>query len=462
MFLILFSITLLLLNIYSFIKKKYLYLFIPCFLFLPEYYGFEFSESLPLLSVRRIMIIVFFFYVFLNKKQEIKKYIHSYCTKEYMFLFGYAMLRIIANLYYITRYGAAAKAILEIIIEQILLLFALFALSPSKEEMIKLMKAIVWSAFFLFIIGIIETLTFIRPFDQLYTVHRYMLNEHYIRLGLLRSVATMGMPGLYSNMCLLIIPLILYLYNITSKKRYLILCFADIFAAIHSGSRSFFFYLAFVMIFYFICILRNKSERFRCIKNTVVVLIAILVTTSILSICNERYKYFYNGNIKAVLNELGMNYDLNADSPEGVNGYGGNYNPEDKNQGGIGSRRAQLSGIVYSLRINPMFGLGIGALERDEVRYYYYGHWDVRKAIDVGIVEIVVYEGLLGMLGFAMLFLFLFESLIRNKLSKCQTLSLMLLILCYIITTLSSANMMNFLILTVFLVKMATTFSYKK
>ena len=376
MFLIIFSLVLLLLTIFSIKRKKFLFLFIPCMLFLPDYYGIEFSKSLPILTISRLMTIVLFIYAYFYGEKKFKKISLQTFPKAYLFLAGYFVLRIISNVYYIPKHSHAIKMIFSIIIEQLFVIIALYRLNPNKKEIDTLINVIVWSAFSLFIIGVLESLTFIRPFDQLYTVHRFMLNEHYIRLGLLRSVTTMAMPGFYSNMCLLVLPLTLYLYNKSYQKRYLLVCVADIFAAIHSGSRAAIFYFFLALLFYSIFFIHGKDERIRCLKNTLLVLLTTCLIASILSIMNPRYKYFYTGSAKAFLNELGCDFDLDAGAPEGVDGYGKNYDPDDKFHGGVGSRKLQFSGIIYALIKNPVFGLGNGAIDRNELLYYDYGKWN--------------------------------------------------------------------------------------
>jgi hypothetical protein len=333
-----------------------------------------------------------------------------------------------------------------VLIEQALVVLALIILSPSKDEIFKLLKVIVWTAFSLFILGIIESLTSIRLFDAFYTVQRPIINEYYIRLGLLRSVTTMGMPGIYSNMCILILPLALYLFNITLQKRYLLICFADILAGIHSGSRSYVFYLCIVYIFYLAYVLRKKTDRYRCLKNSLTLFLLLFIITALLSIANPVYRYFYTGSAKAIFNEFGADFDLNADAPEGVEGYGRNYDSTYLYKGGVSSRKLQLSGIVYTLIKKPIYGLGQGAIERDEIMYYS-DHWSPYNAIDVGLVEIVMYEGILGLLAYLSLFLFIVLSLTIRSMSHIQKSIGILLIICYILSTLSTCNMMNFLVL---------------
>lgn len=395
-----------------------------------------------------------------NKRKTLKELFYHKFPTPYFLLIGYVVFRVISNLFYITKYSFAAKTILEIVFEQILLVLAFFLLSPTKDEIETLIKVIVWTAFALFIMGIVESLTSFRIFDCLYIVNRNILNEHYIRMGLLRATTTMGLAGMYSNMCLLVLPLVLYLYNKTMQKRYLFVCFACLLAAIHSGSRSFFFYLLIIFIYYYLFVLRSKPTRIRCFRNAIILAVSICFFAIFISLFSPTYKYFYEGSIKAILNELGMDYDLNANAPEGVNGYGVNYESTYKFQGGVASRRIQFSGISYVLNINPIFGLGNGAQYRNEIYYYFSDHWQICRNIDVGLVEIIINEGLLGLLGFLLLFVFMISTFIHSNTNKLSRNIGIMLIICYILTTLSTTNMMHFLLLILLYVISANKYSY--
>lgn len=446
MFLIVFSTALLIANIYCFINKKYLYLFIPCMLFLPEYYGIEINERLPLITITRIMFVVFYFYAILNKRRNIAHSGISIKTlpKAYFFLAGYFFFRILSNLYYVTTYGQAAKTIFAIIFEQLFLLIAIYMLNPSKEELRTTITIVVWTATILFTIGILESLTSIRPFDALYTVSRHLMNSHYIRLGLLRATATMGMPNTFSNACLLMLPLTLYLYNISCQKKYLLCIFINFIAGVHSGSRAYFFSFIFTLAFYFAFVLRTAPERIRFSKNAAIICALILLFMVSSSLINPNLQYFYIGTSKSLLNEVGFDFDLSEGAPDGVKGYGGNSGSDYSFTGGVGSRRAQLSGIEYTLARKPLFGFGSGALLRQEVQYNFGGYWKPVHAIDVGIVEILVYEGIVGLIGYISIFIFLLFNK-KATLKNIQSRFYYLAIFCYLLSTLSTANMVSFL-----------------
>ncbi|SFI20885.1 hypothetical protein SAMN04487830_13032 [Pseudobutyrivibrio sp. OR37] len=442
--LITFSAALLAANIICFIKKKYLYLFVPCMLFLPEYYGVDLGNDFPIFTVARMMFIVFYLYAFINRRRSftLKGRNIKSVPKEFLLIGGYFVFRIFSNLYYAGTYSQAVKTIFLIIFEQMLFLIAFYMLAPTKEEIDKLFLVIVRVATVFFIIGIFESVSFVRPFDSLYTVSRSVINEHYVRLGLLRATTTFGMPGLYANMCVLVLPIIIYIYNLYHKKRYLVSVWFCILALIHTGSRADFFYLPVIFLVYILVFIKDKQRLIPFIKHTAVILLSLLLFIGITCGGNPYFKYFYVGTGKSILNEVGFDFDLNEGAPEGVKGYGGNDKANGANQGGVGSRKVQLSGITYTLNTSPIFGLGSGALERKEVKYRVYDKWLSRPAIDVGIVEVVAYEGLLGLIGISLLLIALFM-LARNNLTY------LMLGLVYLLTTLNTVNMYSFLLLFV-------------
>ncbi|WP_155831913.1 O-antigen ligase family protein [Butyrivibrio sp. WCD2001] len=363
-----------------------------------------------------------------------------------MFFAGYFLLRIISNIYYITTYSQPIKTIFLIIFEQLGLIIGLYLVDPAKRDFIKIIKCIVWPATILFFIGINESFSYFRPFDYLYTVSRDILNDHYIRLGLLRATTTMGLPGFFGNMCVLVFPLILFLYHVTKKLIYVCISPLNILAIIHSGSRSDMIFIAFIIILYSIVRLFDKSERksfikhFLCISNFLLLFILLMCQT-------PRIKYYYEGTAKSLLNEAGFNYDLNEDSPDSTVGYGGN------STGGVLSRSSQFSGIGYALSKNPLFGLGSGAQMRKEVMYKWQGHWYNYSTIDVGLVEIFVSEGIIGFLAYCILIFFWFFIMLKClKVSKTtSTYTFSLILPSYLLCTLSTINMPSFLMLYIYL-----------
>lgn len=447
MFTLLFTIALIFANIYFFTRKKYLYLFIPCMLFLPDYYGFVFSVSTPIITVTRLMYVVLFIYtiIYYRRSFSIDRFKQFCSDKNVWLLCGYFVLRIVSNLRYSTTYSDSLKVIFSIVFEELLLLVVLYAINPSKQELHSIIKIVVWTATVLFAIGIFESFTHIRPFDMLYTVSRDVLNESKFRLGMLRSVTTMSLSNFYGNMCLFITPLILYLLRVTGQKRYILSLFLNVLAIVHSGCRSdMLFFLLIVALFFIHALLSDQGSRAFITRSLLSVFAVLFIWIFTMSTISADYRYYYTGTGKSVLNVLGFDFDLDEDSPDAKEGFGGNRD-------GVATRRAQLSGITYTLRTSPLFGLGAGCENRKEVHYYYKGRWSNYRTIDIGLVEIVCTEGVIGLIGFFMLFLGYFCVILscrkHHRKMVPDDITAYLLLAAYLLGSLSTANMFRFLTL---------------
>lgn len=417
-------------------------------IFLPDYYGIEINDTLPLLTATRIMFIIFYIYAFQNRRRALSfKTIHLNDLPVHCFFFGgYFLFRIIANMYYLTTYVQSAKTIFTIIFEQLFLLIAIYYLAPTQKEIHTLLKVITWTATSFYIMGILESVTFIRPFDALYTISRNVMNEHYVRFGLLRSTTTFGMPGMYGNMCVLTLPIILYLYETYKQKRYLLssaLCFL---AIIHSGSRSDLIFIAPILGIYFFIALKGYNRKLLFIKNFFWVSASVFLTCSLLSIASPHLKYFYVGTTKSILNEVGFDFDLNEGAPDDV--YGFDAKARENDSKGSTARLLQFSGIVYTSSINPLFGLGSGAQNRKDIKYFWDNKWHTSNTYDVGYVEIFCDEGIIGSIGYIMMataLICIYSIIIRLPQKRC----LLLHPIAYAIILLSTANMPHFLFLIV-------------
>ncbi len=414
-------------------------------LFLPDYYGLDFSESLPIISVSRIMFVIFYVYAIVNKKRDLhlREIDLKRIPKEYMFLAGYFLFRIVSNLYYVTTYGQAVKTLLGIVFEQLFLLLAIYLLKPTKSEIDKVIKAIVATAAVLFVVGIFESVSGFRIFESLITVSREILDLNVMRLGLVRATTTMNMPGFFGNMCVLVLPLIFYLYEETKCSLYLLVSALDVLATIHSGARSDMLFILVITVVYLLFVIKSSRRRLVFCRNMLIVTGVLLIYIIGVSAVSDDLRYYYVSNGKAVLNEFGFSFDLNEGAPEGSGGYGGNLN-------GSVSRTRQFTGMYYVATINPIFGLGSGAQIRGEVQYYWHfptgkDAWVVSHTYDLGIVQIFCDEGLIGLVGICFLFIYLIIEARNNHFY-------LFLIFCYLLSTLNTANMIPFLMLYVMLI----------
>ena len=445
MFAIVFSVILVIASIIFIKKKSFISLFFSLILFLPEYYGFSISASFPVISATRILFLIFYLYILFMYRSDL---INSLKTLKpslpIVFFAVYFVLRIATNLYYVTIYSQAKKTIISIFAEELLLLLTPFSIKLSKEKIVSLINAIVYGSCVMFVLGIFESLSFIRLSDYLYTVDRFMLNEHYIRLGLLRSTVTMGLPGFFGNLCVLTAPAIMFMYHHTLRKRYLFICALSVLACIHSGTRSALFFLIAVYCAGFILVFKDLEKRKLFLKNACIITFSLLVFMVIASFSSKYLKYYYVTSGKAMLNSVGFDFDLDEGAPKGVKGFG--HNPD-----GNMSRLDQFSGILYVAKESPVFGLGSGAQTRRQAIFFTRGKWGAYSSYDVGYVQVAMDEGILGSLGYISLFVALFLLLFPKDKSR-RNCFLSLTVFAYLICMFGTANMQYFLWTIIFII----------
>ncbi len=450
LFLIIFTLTLAITVTISIKKKTYLYLFFPLILFLPSYYSIELSSSLPLISATRILYVVLFIYTFFTYKADIIKNIRKVEVSIPLFLFAtYFILRTISNLYYSTKYISSLKTIFLLLFEELSLLLIAYLINLSLDMIIQIIKFIVYCSAAIFTLAIIESYSYFRIFDYLYTAKRFLGNEHYIRLGLMRSTVTANFACSFGNLCLLLFPLVIFMYDYTKQRRYLIICILNIFAVIHSGTRSSMLFMIFLCFLELTIQAKEKARLKLFTKNAISILIVILTIMSVCSIFSSKCRYYYVGTGKSLLNEVGFNFDLDKDAPDSTSGYGSNSN-------GTASRTKQFSAVAPALKQNALFGLGSGAFTRQEVYFNTGDSYAKLKNTDVGIVLVSVEEGLLGVIAYISLFAALLLILFKNFSFKhfiCNiNTHLMVEIVAFLLGTLTTTGQNYYLFTLAFLI----------
>ena len=378
------------------VADRYVYLFCGLYLILPEFLGIEFSSSLPILTAARIMVLLLVgitvVYCIKNKKFRVLS------DKVVWFVVGgYFIFRLVSNLYYLSAYADAANNIIKMIVEEIifLLVFPLFLVDESRR--IAALKAIVYGCTFISALGIAESVTGVRVTDYLYTVSRPLLNDYYIRLGLLRATTSFGLSNLFAFYLTMNVPLILWLWKYTGQKRYLIIVLLNFFALIFTGCRG--NLLTYFLIIAVYPLLLRKDERRRFFRRLCLCLCVAIALITVQRGISPKLKYYYDGTVKSLLNVVGFKFDLNEGAPEGVSGYGRN------GTNGVASRLDQFTAITYTMGVNPLFGLGAGAQNRGEVLHYGKGEWKFYSTYDVGYVAAICDEGIIGAVGYLILYL---------------------------------------------------------
>ncbi len=384
------TIILVLFTVYAIMHKKYLEWFFAIYVVMPDYYALDIRATLPLLTASRILIIVLGIYYIFSKKN---RHIITYLFKDkYVYIFlMYFLLRLIPNLFYCMKLHEAWNEIGKIIFEQLVLIIIVCSLVHNETKIIDIIKSTVYCSGVVFLMGIFESIFSIKIGSILYTASRDLLDVGFERMGLLRTTVTFGLPGFFSFYAVVMLPLILFLYEQSPKRRFIVILALDFMAIVHSGARSGIFAFLIVILLYFI--LGKKEVKKIFIKAIPICVMSVAIIVICASLINSRARFFYSGTAKSLLNEVGYNFDLSEGLPDGVEGYGGN---EDS---GTYSRIFQLSGITYTLKENPLFGLGAGAQTRGAIHYMWKGFWNAYYTYDVGYVAFIGDEGIIGFLG---------------------------------------------------------------
>ncbi|MCR5671224.1 MAG: hypothetical protein K6G10_09480 [Butyrivibrio sp.] len=394
------------------IIEKSIFVFCFLYLILPDFLGIEFSASLPLLTSSRILILLLIAAaVYITVKRGSMRILAE--KKIWLAVAGFFVLRTVSNIYYLTTYSGAINNIFKMIIEEIILLLIIPVFLETEEKRMKALRVLTYSCGVISALGITESLTGFRLADYLYTVKRFMFNDHYIRLGILRATTSFGLANFYAFYLTVMTPVIFYLWRKTDEKRYMVIALLHFFALVFSGCRgNILIYFVFLAGYLFMIAKAERSKYLMRLLQCLCIVIALILVQRAVS---PKLKYYYDGTAKSLLNVVGFKFDLNKGAPEGVSGYGHN------SRSGVTSRLYQFSGITYAMGINPLFGLGAGAQNRGEIMYYdrYVSQWKYYSTYDVGYVAAICDEGIIGAAGYACLYagitLFFFIALLKEK-----------------------------------------------
>lgn len=435
-----FTVFLCVVSIYFFIKNKFPSFFCALYLFLPEFYALELSEALPLVTFRRVLLVALFIYWIMKFRKYSIRYNFSYNTYLLLSFF----IRILANTFYLFTYAASVKNIFSIVVEEFLLLIVILNTLRDKKDVSGCLKVLVYVSGVVFAFGIVESFTGVNWTSFLYNVNRSLPNTYALRLGLLRSTFSFGIPTHYAMFCSLMIPFIIHCYEEARKKIFLLIMLLNIFATIFSGSRANILTSMFII---FLCFLKTKKEnKKRFILSGIFVTLITLIIIILLSILDNRMNYYFSGTAKSMLNIIGFHFDLNKGAPDGVKGYGGNA------ENAVYSRVFQLSGAYYALKRNFLFGLGSGAANRGEIFYYYKTAWKQVSTYDIGYIAIIIDEGVLGLTAFIFLFVYLIKSTIhniKNKINIAFNYTFIIFIIDYLLCIVTCDNQFDILWLVI-------------
>lgn len=357
-----------------------IYLFFALYAILPEYLAIEFSNSLPLFTASRfLLIIVLSYYMLINKKSTLVRTLKKESLYKYFSI--YFLFRIVANITYVFTISASLKSLFVIILQELILLIIISELLTTKKILYKCMEILIYSSAIIFLVGIIQSFTGVNISYYFNTVSRDMLQASTERLGITRAEATLGHPVYFAQYCALVFPLIMYFYENTKSKKYLIILILDIVAVLLSASRG--AIIPFFVITIIMFLDKNKASR----RKYYVLSAVIVVCIAIASIINPKILNVFKEIIQSILNVFGSNYEL---SNFGLN------------EEGTLSRTMQLSAVTSIIQKNCLiFGLGAESMKRGLVYFLspISGMWYETNTIDIGYLNYFSDEGIVGIIG---------------------------------------------------------------
>lgn len=135
-------------------KDLFLIIFFSLYIVLPDYFAIELSESFPLLTISRLLLVFAFFVYVIGKNGIISKKIFKKKNTQILFWI-YIILMIVSNLYYINVTNEAAQRIFTLIFEELMLLYIIVNYVDSMDKFNKAINTIAISSGIVALIAII-------------------------------------------------------------------------------------------------------------------------------------------------------------------------------------------------------------------------------------------------------------------------------------------------------------------
>lgn len=411
-------------------NKKYIMFFMAFYPILPDYFAIELGGGLPLLKVGRILLLILMLCIVLRNKKITLMRRSLKTVGLYRSMIIYFVARILANGYYATKLSEAVNTEFTIIVEQLLLMVLIYQVISTKDDVYACVKNLVYASGIIALISIINVLIGSNLFYELSTISRNVLMTSTVRMGIVRAEATFGHPVYYAMYCALIVPLALYVWQNERKKLIPAGILAlNIIAALLTESRGTIVVLLSLILV--VLLVTDRKTRNKILGWGIAIVFGMLI----LSILAPSVAKQFSNIIKSVMIAFG-------DSNEVIENFGGNSST------GLESRFIQLSGIVWMLMHNAIFGLGASCHTRGMLSYYKNGGWFPRDTIDNGYVAYFVEEGLLGGLAcFSLFYSLLKSSWKRTTFKNAKNLnnSFFLCFLSYVAVMLSVADVSQLL-----------------
>lgn len=385
-------------------KKWYLYLLFAFVGILPEQFSVRLHESIPLLTVSRVLILVLFGFWLYDKWK----------TRQFRFpksILLFLAVNVVISLVNL-RYGTDdIKRIFLLIFERALLVIMLADMIRDREEFLRCIDFAIMGCAALAVIGILQTVFDYDISSVLHLTETFSSIQLSDRMGLTRAFGTLNAIS-FGCYCAFMGLLILYrLYN--TKSIWHGIAFALTFTAlVCTFTRS--AWLCFAAIV-FVMLLVLRTKLIRSLLPSAGITLALLV---LLCCFQPRlFNAFVETGKSSINTILGIIPDqvvalFLPDTPgEGILDTDGDNLPDipgfelDEDFGANASdpsysRSAQWTAVQYMAQEGQLlFGYGYNALIRGKIHFYFdrwAAQWQPTTFLDVGLVALLTESGLIG------------------------------------------------------------------
>lgn len=400
-------------------------LFLALYIVSPSYLGVEFTGSLPVMTLSRLVLILMGVMLIWRRRKNLSlQEMNMLLTGNRLLRWGlviyFGLLLLCDVALFPADKGESLKSIFVLLLEGYGIVWCMSLLLDTRKKLVAAIKVLVLSASVVSLIAIIGCIADFNPFHLLKTVRRHMLMSSYYRLGVLRASAGFGHPIYFGAFCAVILPLHMYIYENETTGRGTFLYGATLavtaVALVLSNSRGSLVAVAALLLLSALHrILCKQFKKF--LLHYLPVLGVWLLCLLALCFLLPHGRTLFPGIVESLLGinlmkgNFGSHQGGTPSSPQ-IPEYG-------ENASGMQSRFAQLSGIRWTLDRKPLFGLGSNAHTRGLIRYEFRpGSWWPSHTFDMGIVAIFCQYGIVGLLGYAALYGSLFITTIRKKFRK--------------------------------------------
>ncbi len=359
--------------------KWYIYILFAFYTILPDTFAIEISTSLPLITGKRILIIIVSVIWFYNMKFRKR----SHIPKE---LLIYTIVALGISLFNLRINFGEFNRIFIIVFEQFLLVMTVKSIISEEEEVYRCLEFLIYGSGVLAVISILQTVLKIDLTTVLAISEDRVVEVITDRMNTVRAF---GVTNAIKNGCYCAFMCLITMFMYEKKKqiRYIFFLVMNAIALVCTMTRSAILALGITVVI--MIVIRNRAFfkiYFKYLTAAVALVIGVLIVKpSIFEGITEV--------IKSILNVLGFDYELSSDF--GFNADNASY-----------SRMVQWSAVYYMIKEGfAVCGYGYNAFLRGCLYYHFkqFGSWTRADALDTGFVGIAVEGGLLGLVNNIML-----------------------------------------------------------